>query len=127
MESLTIQMDKILKEYGEESRETIRAVANEVAKQTVQKLKAVSPRKRVKGGTYASGWALKSVSIGVSTTNVTVYNSKAPGLTHLLENGHDSYNQNGGAYGRVAARPHIKAVEEWANKEFEDECRRRLG
>ena len=126
MESLTIQMNKILEEYVDEARDAINEAAESVAKQTVQKLKATSPKKRIKGGTYASGWTLKTLSVGASSTAITVYNSKAPGLTHLLENGHASYNQHGGSYRYVSGRPHIKPVEEWANQEFENECRRRL-
>lgn len=125
-ETLQVQMSKILKEYSEEVRQVADDAIKNVANETVQRLKATSPKKRIKGGTYAAGWALKSVSGSGNIRAITVYNRRAPGLTHLLENGHESYNQNGGSYSYVSGRPHIKPVEEWANKELEIEVKRRL-
>ena len=115
---LTVQLDAILSEYSKETEEAAAAAIKAVAKLTVQKLKSTSPRKT---GQYASGWRSKKAG----KLTVTVYNAKAPGLTHLLEEGHVIRNKKG-TYGRTRPIPHIKPVEEWANGELVKEIERRL-
>ena len=69
-------------------------------------LKATSPKAR---GKYANSWAVKKVN-----GKFIIYNKK-PGLTHLLENGHDVV-VNGVKVGRASAHPHIKDVNDWVSK-----------
>lgn len=127
-ETLYVQMSKILDEYDEHVKEVTDEAIKEVARNTVDILKATSPRRKVRGGTYAGGWALKSVPGSGNIKAVTVYNRRAPGLTHLLEYGHAVVPspKHPGKKSRVAGNPHIKQAEERANQELEDEIRRRL-
>lgn len=97
--------------------------AKKTAEDAVRKLKASSPKS--KGHTrYASKWKAKKQDNGY-----IVYNEQ-PGLTHLLENGHDII-KGGAKVGRAKAHPHIAPVEREANEEFVknvmQELNRRLG
>lgn len=74
---------------------------------------------------YAKGWSMRATEYGI-----TIYNKSMPGLTFLLEFGHDVV-VNGRKVGRTRAFPHIKPAEEQGIEEFEEaiirEMERRLG
>ena len=105
MDSLSIQVNSILAQYTKDINQTMLDVMDKTSKEGVKKLKATSPR-RPGGGKYAKSWTVKKVN-----GTFTIYN-KQPGLTHLLENGHDVV-VNGKKVGRAPAHPHIKEVDEW--------------
>ena len=97
--------------------------AKKTAQDAVKALKAKSPKS--KGHTrYASKWKAKKEDHGY-----VIYNEQ-PGLTHLLEKGHDII-RNGSKVGRAKAIPHIAPVEQEANAAFIkntlEELDRRLG
>lgn len=110
--SVAEQMEAILEQYGKEVQEIVSEAAVETAKETVQELKATSPRSKGSGKHYASNWAMKSEKVPGGGINTVVYN-KAPTyrLTHLLEKGHVVKNQHG-TYGRAPAIKHIGPAEE---------------
>lgn len=115
MESLAVQMERILNEYSQEVRDVTESAMNSTAKEAAAKLRATSP-KGTSGkhpGRYAKGWSVKRTGRLTSY----VYNRSDYQLTHLLENGHQIVNQHG-TYGRVRAIKHIKPVEEWCQNEF---------
>lgn len=122
MESVAIQMKNILDEYSEEVQTATNNAIKTVSRDSALKLQSSSPKNN---GDYASGWAVKRQTTRGHILGAVVYNRKHPGLTHLLENGHVSANQYG-TYGRVAARPHIKQVEQWAINELQEEIERQL-
>lgn len=97
--------------------------AKKVSKQTVKELKAVSPKG--KSGNYAQGWTQKAQDGGY-----VVYNDKAPGLAHLLNNGHDVV-KNGRVIGHAKGDNHITNVEKQMVdvmvEETQKELQRRLG
>lgn len=97
--------------------------ANVVSNATVKELKAVSPKG--KSGKYARGWTRKAQDGGF-----VVYNDKAPGLAHLLNNGHDVV-VNGRVVGHAKGDNHITNVEkemvEKMVEETQKELQRRLG
>lgn len=106
-----IQLDEVLGEYVDHVKKVAKAEIRAVAKESVKRLKEASPKRKKKGGTpgtYASGWRMKMQGNGA-----VVFNGTNPGLTHLLENGH---NLRQG--GRWAGSPHIKGVEQWAIEEL---------
>lgn len=98
-------MNEILDASFKNVEVTTEQAARVVAGQSVAALRAVSPRKT---GAYASGWKMSRIGkTGFNIEGYRVQNDSHAQLTHLLENGHAKVNG-----GRVAARIHIKPVEE---------------
>lgn len=89
---------RILKGYADEVADGTDAAALKAAGQCVKDIKAAAP---VRTGKYRNGWKKKQTHAGRGQAGYTIYN-EAPGMPHLLENGHA---KAGG--GRVAGRPHI--------------------
>ena len=111
-----------LDEYKNVTDDDLDEIAREVAKEGAKKLKETSPKgEGSRKGHYADGWSVKYVQVGNGKFRFTVYNRKKPGLTHLLEKGHQMRQG-----GRARAIPHIKPVEEWCNEEFERRVKVRL-
>ena len=108
--SVAVQMAQLLDEVNKDVEKSAKTNIQRIAKESVQKLKNTSPSKT---GEYASGWGMKKQG----DADVVVYNRTAPGLTHLLENGHVIRNKKG-TYGRAPAHKHIKPVEDWAIDEL---------
>lgn len=105
------QLAEILDDFRNALDEAVEKDFNEVATESVQKLRNSSP-KRPGGGSYAKGWRKKKERDG----SVIVHNATDYQLTHLLENGHVIANK-WGTYGRTNGIKHIAPVEEWANGE----------
>lgn len=80
------------------SEEDIQQVANA----TVKDLKSTSPSMK---GNYAKGWKFTMHRAADASPYAVISNSKAPGLTHLLEHGH-------GGPQPAPAKPHIEAAYE---------------
>ena len=114
---LTVQISAILDDYSKELRDDVAKACEHVAKESVKKLKAESPKRT---GEYARGWTAKKNG----EADWTVYNRTNGQLTHLLESGHVIRNAKG-TYGRTNGIPHIKPVEQWANDELVREIERR--
>ena len=115
--SLEIEIGTILDKYENIPVDVIEKSARKTARDTVNKLKNTSPRKT---GEYASGWSARKQGHGY-----VVFNKKKPGLTQLLEYGHDVYNKLG-KVGRAGAHVHIAPVEKEANTEFEENIEREM-
>ena len=121
-ETLSVQMDRILDEYSERVQNVSRVAVQRVGRESVKKLRNVSPKRT---GSYARGWRLKTLKMSGNVTDVVVHNATDYSLTHLLEKGHVIRNKKG-TFGRAPAHPHIKPVEEWANNELPAEIERKL-
>ena len=117
MDSLLVDVNRILAQYTKDVNQDVNDALKAGAKEAVKALKYTSP---AKSGDYAKGWAVKQ-----QKGNYVVYNKKKPGLTHLLENGHDVV-VNGQKYGHVNAKPHIKEVEEWTSDYIEKQLKEKL-
>ena len=117
-ESVTAQMQELLDEYSETVEEVVEDAAKTTAKECVNELKNTSP-KGPRG--YARSWTSKKHDGGW-----VVYNKEHYRLTHLLENGHYSYNQFGGSYRRVNGIKHIAPVEESGIEKFQIKISRGL-
>lgn len=114
----TTQLTSILNDYELHTEEELRSIMNEIAAESVSRLQATSP---VRTGAYAGHWTSKKAQKG-SQIDRTIY-VEAPDyrLTHLLEHGHASRNG-----GRVAAKPHIKAVETTAINDLIERLKSKL-
>lgn len=125
MIDLSKEINSILKQYAKDVDKAVLEVEDEVAEEAVKKLKASSPKKKKgkKSGSYAKGWSIDKKQKQQYAR--TVIHNKEYQLTHLLEYGHDIV-RDGKVVGHAAAKPHIKEVEEWTNKEVEERLRDKL-
>lgn len=74
---------------------------------------------------YPKGWTVKKE--GKKNVKYIVWNSKHPGLTHLLEKGHRVVTKNGVDTGkRTEPQPHIAEVDEKLAEWFEENYERKL-
>lgn len=117
LDALETAIANELAEYVKDTAEMMREVVEEVTEESIETLKATSPRK---SGSYAKGWKNKA-TIDTSTGLTKTIHNLTPGMTHLLEDGHAK--QNGG---RVEGRKHIAPVEKKAIASFEDKLRQKL-
>lgn len=121
VDTLAADIQKILEDYDGDvellNKEAVKAVAQK-GKQALQD----NSRKTFDGtGAYAKGWTAKVEDSNRAFAKATLYNSKLPGLPHLLEHGHA---KRGG--GRVSGRVHIKPVEDELEKAFTQELEKKL-
>lgn len=115
--SVAVQMKQILDEVDENVNRVLNESARDTAEEAADKLRNTSPRQ---SGEYAKGWVADRKDKGWIVHNATNYQ-----LTHLLENGHVIRNKKG-TYGRTSGIKHIKPVETWANREFQNKIERGL-
>jgi hypothetical protein len=134
-DSVAEQLKQILDECSTEISQTIERSFTDVAQETVDRLKQVSP-KRNGGGAYAASWSKTKTKVNargklIGGVDVVVYNKKHYQLTHLLERGHVVRNQYGapsraGAKTSTSAQPHIIETENWATEQLVEELKRNL-
>lgn len=105
-DGLSDAVQAALEEYGDLAKEVTRDTVRKVAKTCRQEIRAASPRKTER---YAKGWRISETVSPNGDVSETVYNSAAPNLTHLLENGHAKVNG-----GRVEGKAHIAPAERQA-------------
>lgn len=116
MDSLTVEINKVLAQYTSDVNKTVDDVMKSNAQAAKKALTQTSP---VRSGKYARSWAVKKLK-----GQYVVYNKK-PGLTHLLENGHDIV-RDGRKVGHVPAQVHIKPVEEEISDKIMKELEEKL-
>lgn len=113
---------EMVEDYTQTCAEDMMRIAQEVAKDGVKMLKANSPKGTgSRKGHYADGWTVKAAKTDPYNFSFVIHNRKKPGLTHLLENGHQLRNG-----GRSGAFPHIAEVEQWCNEEYERRLKKEL-
>lgn len=108
--SVSVQMAEILKEYSDKVDTTVEEATSKASKKTAATLRSNSPKQT---GEYSSGWRSKKLG----DKEAIVYNSKMPGLTHLLENGHVVVNAKG-IVGRANGIKHIEPAAEEGIEEY---------
>lgn len=117
IDKLELEVARTLDKYAVMTSEVAKEVVEQTAKDTVARLKELSPKDR---GNYAKTWKYDKSQIrrGLWRFSTVVYNDKNYRLTHLLEYGHDIVNKNGDKKGRTTAQPHIAKAEEIALEEM---------
>ena len=116
MDSIEQQLTDIINEFNEELAEETKQAFKDVGRDTQLDLKATSPKGKSRRH-YANGWTYKVTGLGLNLV-LTVYNKSKPGLTHLLENGHQVYDWHGKPHGRTRAIKHIKPAQNKALAEL---------
>jgi len=90
-----------------------------IARDMTTKIKQTSPVAPTKGKhTYAAGWRCKHKITGYLNGWI-VYNATDPGLTHLLEKGHEGFIGTR-RIGRVEGKPHVQPARDEAEKAIDD-------
>ncbi len=107
-------MFDILQSYCGDVEKVVRKTVKDVSREASERLRSTSPRKT---GEYAKGWKVKQTRDAPNYAEATVYESKKPGLAHLLEHGRKAGKKNGYPYPAAPAKPHIQKIEEWAAEE----------
>ena len=110
MRNLQLQMNDLLKEYGDAILDKVDDILPGVAERAAKQLRETSPERT---GNYAKSWKVSKKTRAGTFSEMRVYNEKYYRLTHLLEYGHASRNG-----GRVKAQPHIIWVEESASEDL---------
>jgi hypothetical protein len=104
---------EILNEYDADTRRKLEETEKKIARECADYLRQTSPRK---SGIYAQGWSARKNGDGW-----VAYNKTKPGLTHLLNNGHESANK----WGKYPDKPtegdnHIGQAEEEFSERYID-------
>lgn len=118
VDTLAADIEQILEDYEGDVENLTKEAVKEIGQKGVQSLKSSSGV--FKGTKYKSGWTSKIEESRMGAKAI-LYNSKVPGLPHLLEYGHAL---RGG--GRVNGKVHIKPVEDELEKAFTQELERKL-
>ena len=119
-----------LKQYGDDAFDSVRAVADEVGKETAKRLRRFqfTHSKVQHTGIYSRGWTMKTNSPRVGYHQVIVHNAGKHGsLTHLIENGHPILSRTGKVKAISPPYEHIAPEQEWAQEEFERRIVERIG
>lgn len=111
------EITRQLKRYSQVTAGDLEQIMDDVSKEAVDRLKAkIEEEGLVQTGDYKRGWTRKRTPGGWVIHNKTEYR-----LAHLLEYGHATVDG-----GRVPETPHIRPVEDWLEKEFEDRVERAI-
>ena len=117
--NLQEQVEELLDQYGKQCSGVVNEAVHEVSKEALKKLKKEAPKRT---GRYKKGWKVKKNDDKFSANDI-LYGKEAStyAIAHLLEHGHATRNG-----GRTAPIPHVKNVEEWAQKALLDTVEKKL-
>lgn len=117
--NLQAQVESLLNQYGKQCSEVVNESVHEVSNEALKKLKKEAPKRT---GRYKKGWKVKKNDDKFSANDI-LYGKEAStyAIAHLLEHGHATRNG-----GRTAPIPHVKNVEEWAQKALIDTVEKKL-
>ena len=119
-------INKILADYANDATKDIEAIAVQLGKKGASALRDKANetfpvnRQRRSSGNYAAGWT-STVERTRTGATVTIYNSKKPGLAHLLEFGHVTRNGTGRTFQRTPAYKHIEPIADELETTYERE------
>ncbi len=107
IDGLQAVIEAELNDYADNVVEAVNQAVTKVGKDCTKECRELAPKRT---GKYARGFTCKIDKPRFGHTVATVYNSKKPSLTHLLEKGHATADGTG----RVAGKPHISIAEQHA-------------
>ena len=107
--SLDRYLTETMLRYGAETAYDISEAIRQIGDEAKEKVIAASPKNK---GRYRRGWRVDFNSKGGHIRCVIHQKKPTYRLTHLLEDGH----RTRGGHSRTKAQPHIRPVEEWAEK-----------
>lgn len=115
---------RFLDEYGDDAEEALEESMEKVATRASTELKQGGPYNDPNPKNYTNKWKvnIERTRLGIEAN---VYNSKSPGLAHLLEFGHAKY-KGGRKEGSTRAFSHIAPVNDKIEGWMETELNSRL-
>ena len=117
-------IQQMIDEYGEDVYRVLPEAVEKVTEEATDKLKAGQ------WPTYSGSWTNSDVITARVHRKKVIHNADHYRLTHFLEKGHVVKNGTGrinpGKKTRTGKFPHIKPVEEWAQKELPQEVEREI-
>lgn len=111
LRELSEAIESELSKYSDDVADGIKKEVKQVAEECRAEIAQNSPKK---SGSYAKGWKTKIEFESNSDLRMSVYNSKKPQLTHLLEYGHVIKNGTKREFGKTLPRAHIRPAEQHA-------------
>ena len=124
---LSNAISKVFIEYGQQVNEVIDDSLKEVARESVEDLKAVTTWARsYMSSEYSDDWTWTIEPVKRYSRRIIVYNDEHYRLTHLLESGHAKYLWGKNTGQRVKGYPHIRPVRDKAEEHFESAVVRRI-
>lgn len=102
MPSVEVLLDRALTEVSKEEDEILFKCMSKAMRKAKRDVISMSP---INTGDYKHGWTVRTKRLKYGFDGV-IYNKDKPGLTHLLNNGHQVANQYG-SYGRKNGDSHI--------------------
>lgn len=119
------EMIKITEEYISEVEDGAEQAVMQTAFHAEKELHVAGSFKDGKKGKYRKGWTItfNQLRYGLEA----VVHNKDYQLTHLLESGHAKFLWGRDTGEEVKAFPHIREVNEEAQKMLEEEIKRRIG
>ena len=113
--------------YGQQVNDVIDESLEEVARESVEDLKAVTSwRYSHPNSPYSKDWTYKIEPVKRLSRKFIVYNEDHYRLTHLLESGHSKWLWGRKTGSSVQAFPHIKPVRDKAEEHLEQAVVRRI-
>lgn len=118
--NLASKVQEILDIYGKDVTMELEEVTYSVAMAGAKKIQQ-NAKGYGWGSKYANGWTVTDTSTRL-TKHAVIHHSTAPGLPHLLENGHVTY-WNGKRVKDARSFEHIAPVEEEIIKLYEEKIK----
>lgn len=109
IEGFSETLAQMASEVADEDRELLKRRVREAARATKSAVQEGSPRRT---GVYADGWRMRVEEDSDEHVTGTVWQGKKPGLTHLLEKGHEQFFMGHDTGHRSRAFPHIEPAYE---------------
>lgn len=125
IEKLDSAIKRTLEEYADDVFENLEEITEAVGKKGAQAVRE-NAHIKINGKAYWKRWKSEISHPNRLSVQATIYNQKYYPLAHLLENGHETYNQFGGPYRRTPAHPHILEVGDEVIEMYEREVESKL-